>query len=77
MANDFSSKGLYYFDSDDNTKKKDNIASLQDYYTISLKPLRPIVINELPCEIQELIKENKLPISDFGKEKTIEVLNAY
>lgn len=28
VANDFSGKGFYYFDSDDNTKKKINVSSL-------------------------------------------------
>lgn len=76
-ACDFSKKGLYYFDSDDHTNIKNNVASLKEYYTITSKPLKQIFVNELPVKIQELIKENLLPINDFSKTTIIKVLNAY
>lgn len=77
VANDFSGKGFYYFDSDDNTKKKINVSSLQKYYTINSKPKKPIYFYDLPIEIKELLKDNILSISDFNEVKIIDVKNAY
>lgn len=77
VANDFSKKGLYYFDSDDNSRKKDNIASFQEYYTINSRPLKPVIYNELPARIKELMKDNILEIEDFSKKTVIKVTNAY
>lgn len=67
VAERFSEKGLYYFDSDDCSDREKNICSLNNYYTINSKPTLPINICDLPYEIQNLLQENKLPIDDFDK----------
>lgn len=73
VAERFSEKGLYYFDSDDCSKTEENICSLNSYYTINSKPTLPINFRNLPFEIQTLLKENYLPIDDFDKMIVIKV----
>ena len=77
VAKEFSEKGLFYFDSDDHSKASKNIGVFQRYYTISSKPVTPIRITDLPLHIQEILKDNYLPIDDFSKVNTIEVDHAY
>ena len=54
-----------------------NVATLQRYYTIASKPVLPIKFINLPIEMQELLKENFLPIDDFDKMIIIDVEHAY
>ena len=77
VAKKFSEKGLFYYDSDDHSKSKDNICVLQSYYTISSKPTKALKFTDLPMQIQELLKDNYLPIDDFRTSNMIEVKNAY
>ena len=77
VAEDFSGKGIYYFNSDDCSMSEKNIATLQRYYTITSKPVSPIKLINLPIEMQELLKENFLPIDDFDKMIIIDVEHAY
>lgn len=77
VAKGFSSKGLFYYDSDDNSKKEQNVSSLQEYYTISSRPIKPILFDELPADIKKLMSNNILQIEDFGKQNVIEIDNAY
>lgn len=77
VSEDFFGKGLYYYDSEDNSKSEQNIATLQKYYTLQSKPVSPLKYYDLLIEIQELLKSNFLPIDDFGKLTVIEIEDAY
>lgn len=71
VAEGFSGKGLYYYDADDHSQSERNSAVLQRYYTISSKPVSPVRLSDLPAEIQELLKNQALPIDDFGRADVI------
>ncbi len=77
VAAEFTEKGLFYYDSDDTSKSKENIGVFQRYYTIHSKPANPIRCSELPIRIQELLKDNFLPVDDFESSVTVEVEDAY
>lgn len=77
VAERFSGKGLYYFDSDDHSQSEKNVAVLQRYYTLCSKPVSPIRFQDLPAEIQEILKNQILPIDHFGRVSVIEVEDAY
>ena len=76
VAEAFSHKGLYYYDSDDRSKAKSNIGVLQKYYTISSKPTNPINYSDLPKYIQELLNDNSIPVDDFEVNRIIEIKDA-
>lgn len=75
VSEGFSGKGLYYFDSDDNTKSELNIAVLQEYYTLQSKPAYPLKYDDLPIELRDMLKDNFLSVNDFDKVKIVEIEN--
>ena len=77
VAETFSGKGFFYYDSDDHSKSHKNVGVYQKYYTISSKPTNPLFYAELPASIQRLLKDNFLPIDDFQTCNIVAVENAY
>lgn len=77
VAETFSGKGFFYYDSDDHSKSHKNVGVYQKYYTISSKPTNPLFYAELPASIQLLLKDNFLPIDDFQTCNIVAVENAY
>ena len=77
VAKEFSEKGLFYYDSDDHSKAKDNISVLQSYYTKSSAPVKPLLYKDLPKQLQELLKDHFLPVDNFETNSMIEIDNAY
>lgn len=77
VAEDFSEKGLFYYDSDDCSRSEKNISTLQKYYTINSKPVLPLHYGDLSDEMQELLKNQFLPVDDFAKCNIVEVKHAY
>lgn len=75
VAHDFSDRGLYYFDSDDNTEF--GVCRLHEYYTKISIPQNPIKFCSLPEHIQKIMENNLLEIDDFSLINTINVKHAY
>lgn len=75
VACDFSDRGLYYFDSDDNTEF--GICRLHEYYTKISMPQNPIKFCLLPPHIQKIIENNLMEIDDFSLADTVSVKHAY
>lgn len=73
VAKDFSEKGIYYYDSDDNSKSEKGICVLKEYYTIRSKPLSPIKYSDLPIAMRILLKDNFLDIDDFENKPIIKI----
>lgn len=63
FAANFSSRGLYYFDSD--SYECGDIASLQKYYTKISYPTKPLKYKTLPQNLQEAMNMNFMDIEDF------------
>ena len=77
VAEVFSKKGFYYYDSNDHSKACENVGVYQKYYTISSKPTNPLKYDELPKQIQEQLRDYFLNVDDFGTSNIIEVDDAY
>lgn len=75
VAEEFSKKGLFYYDSDDCTKK--GICTLHEYYTKVSYPLIPLNFNNLSEEMQKLLKYNIIKDIDFSESDTIYLQHAY
>ena len=75
VAKEYSEKGLFYYDSDDHSKS--DMGVFQRYYTIGSMPINPMKYDDLPMQVQELLKDNFLPIDDFRTSCRIDVEDAY
>lgn len=75
VAQEFSDKGLYYFDSNDGSRY--GISSLHEYYTKLSEPTEPLYFDCLPDDIKALLGENIIDVEDFSLADTIRVIHAY
>ncbi len=74
-AMDFSEKGLYYFDADDDTKPEN--CNFHEFYTKHAYPKKPLKYEQLPRYIKESLKNNFMEIENFSLVNTIHVKHAY
>lgn len=65
VAENYSKKGLFYFDSDDNSKSDKGICTLQLFYTKQSSPENPLKFKDLPENIQKLLRYNFMNIENF------------
>lgn len=75
VAEEFSDKGLFYFDSDDWTKF--NVSNLKKYYTKASSPKKALKYELLPNEIKNILSFNFLNIDNFENVETVSVPHAY
>jgi len=75
VAQEFSEKGLFYFDADDQSDPR--MANLQPFYTKVSVPLRPLAFDELPEQVKALLRYNLLEVNDFSQVDVITVKHAY
>lgn len=75
VAEEFSDKGLFYFDSDDYTIF--NVSNLKKYYTKASSPKKALKYEFLPNEIKNILSFNFLNIDNFENVETVSVPHAY